>query len=213
MKTDDHELVDGLLPWFVNKTLEPGEHERVRRHLADCEACRSNASLWSVVQSTVRHAAATPMVLPPRTDRLLEAIDRSGNGSKRWRLLAAGTLAAASAAALLAVTLLLPLRENPVPGPARYETATSTPRQASMDYVLDVEFEPDTPVAVQGRVLNKLAARDVSQREANGTYRVTVNLPAASLEELERYMDDVESLPHVKSVSAVALQLPVTRPQ
>jgi anti-sigma factor RsiW len=29
------------LPWFLNGTLEEGEHDEVRRHLATCEACRA----------------------------------------------------------------------------------------------------------------------------------------------------------------------------
>lgn len=213
MQSDDHDLIDRLLPWFVNNTLEPGEHDRVRRHLGNCEACRSNVSLLSVVQSTVRHATATPIVPPPRTDRLVEAIGRSDDGSKRPRPLTITVLAASLAAALLIVALLLPDRENPVTPPALYETATSTPRQASMDYVLNVEFEQGTPLAVQGRMLRGLEARDINQGETNSTYRITVNLPAASLEELEQYMNDIESLPQIKSVSVVALQLPMKRQQ
>jgi hypothetical protein len=42
---------------------------------------------------------------------------------------------------------------------------------------------------------------------------MTVNLPAASLEELERYTRDIESLAGIKSVSVVALQLPVEKQQ
>jgi hypothetical protein len=213
MQTDDHELIDRLLPWVVNNTLEPGEHDRVRRHLAGCEACRANVSLLSVVRSTVRHATATPMVPPPRTDRLLETIDGSDNGSKRPRPLTIAILAASLAAALAVVALLLPDREDTVTQPARYETATSTARQASMDYVLNVRFEPGTPLAVQGRVLRGLEARDISQGETDSMYRVTVNLPAASFEELEQYVSDMESLPQIKSVSVVALQLPVKRQQ
>jgi len=30
-----------LLPWFLNGTLEEGEHDEVRRHLATCELCRA----------------------------------------------------------------------------------------------------------------------------------------------------------------------------
>lgn len=213
MQTDNHELIDALLPWFVNNTLEPGEEERVRHHLDDCEECRTNVSLLSVVQSTVRHPTATPIVPPHRIDKLLERIDASDNGSKRRRPLTMAILAASSAAALLVVALLLPDPENTVTAPARYETATSTARQVSMDYVFNVQFESGTPLAVQKRLLRSLAARDISPGETDGRYRVTVNLTAASLEELEQYMSDIESMPQISSVSVVALQLPVKRPQ
>jgi hypothetical protein len=58
-------------------------------------------------------------------------------------------------------------------------------------------------------VLRDLRARDINQGETSGTYRITVNLPAASLGELQRYTGDIESLAEIESVNVVALQLPV----
>jgi hypothetical protein len=210
---DNHELIDGLLPWFVNDTLSADEHSRVQHHLDRCEACRANVSLFSAVQSTMQHATATPMVPPPRTDRLLEAIGGAAKERMRqWPLIIA-SLAASLAAALLVVTLLLPDRQDTTTPPARYETATSTPREASMDYVINLQFEPGIPTSVREGVLRRLEARDINQGETSGTYRITVNLPAASLEELQRYTSDIESLAEIKSVSVVALQLPVEKQQ
>jgi hypothetical protein len=208
-REDNHELIDGLLPWFVNNTLERDEHSRVRRHLDRCEACRANVSLFTVVQSTIRHATATPMVPPPRADKLLEAIDGAAKGRMRPSPLIIALLAASLAAALLVVTLLLPGRPDTATPPASYETATSTPRRASMDYVIDLQFESGTPLRVRERVLRDLRARDINQGETSGTYRITVNLPAASLGELQRYTGDIESLAEIESVNVVALQLPV----
>src|SRR5918995_1664359 len=105
---DNHEFIDGLLPWFVNNTLAPDEHIRVLRHLDRCEACSASVSLFSIVQTTMRHATATPMVPPPRADRLLEAIDATAKERLRPRPLIIGLLAASLAGALLVVTLLLP---------------------------------------------------------------------------------------------------------
>jgi hypothetical protein len=210
-REDNHELIDGLLPWFVNNTLAPDEHSQVLRHLDRCEACRANVSLFSAVQSTMHHATATPMVPPPRTDRLLEAINRAAKEHMRpWPLIVA-SLAASLAAALLVATLLLPDRQDTATPPELYETATSTPREASMDYVINLQFEPGIPPRVRERVLRGLDARDINQGETSGTYRITVNLPAASLEELQRYTSDIESLAEIKSVSVVALQLPVEK--
>ena len=211
MRSTEHESMDLLLPWFVNRTLEPHEHERVRRHLDACEECRDAVSLLSTVESTLRHPTATPMVPPPRTDRLLQAVDRAGGRGRRRPLTFA--LAASLAAVVLAAALLLPDRERSQTGPVRYETATSTAPAAPMDYVLDLRFELDTPVAARERVLRDLDARDVSASEPGGAYRITVRLPAASLEELEGYVRELEALPGVASAKVVALQLPVTRPQ
>jgi hypothetical protein len=209
----DHESIDGLLPWFVNNTLSPAEYERVRHHLDDCEECRANVGLLSVVQSTVRRATTTPLVPPPRTGRLLEAIDALSQDRKRRRWVGATAAVAAVGFALLAGVLLIPARRIGDASPARFETATSTARQAGMDYVLVVQFEPGSLAADRDRVLRELDARDISRGEAEGSYRVTVSLAATSLAELERFTRDVEALPDVRSASVVALQLPVQSPQ
>lgn len=206
---NDHESVDGLLPWFVNDTLSPAEHLRVRRHLDGCEECRTNVELLSVVQSTVLRAPTTPMLPRPRAGRLLDAIDTLEMGRSRGRRF--GTTVAAGIT-LLAVALLLPDRRIEDGSPARFETATSVERRAGMDYVLVVQFEPGSPAADRDRVLRELKARDISRGESPGSYRVTVSLSATSLAELERYTLEVETLPGVRSASVVALQLPVQQP-
>jgi len=209
MQEDEHALIESLLPWFVNGSLEAVEHDTVRRHLHGCEECRTTVSLLSVVQSTIRHATATPMVPSPRVDRFLENIDRSAKINRRSR--PRTIMAASLATALLLLALLLPDRENTELPPPRYETAASTARPISMDYVLNVQFEAGIPLSDRESVLRGLEARDVNRVEPGTVYRVTVNLPAASLEELEQYVSDVESLPQVRSVSVVALQLPMKR--
>lgn len=213
MQMDEHELIDRLLPWFVNNTLDAGEHHRVRRHLDTCAACQANVSLLSTVQSTVRHEIATPMVPLPRTERLLEAIDGLDRKKARLRPLTIMAVAASLGAALVVVTLLLPHREQAATEPVRYETTTSPVRGTSMDYVLDVQFEPGVSPAAQERLLRGLEAKDINRSGSDSMYRITVNLPAASLEELERYTDDLESRSEIRTVSAVAVQLPMKRQQ
>jgi hypothetical protein len=58
-----------------------------------------------------------------------------------------------------------------------------------------------------------LEAREINRSGSVGAYRITVSLPAASLEELERYTRDIESLGEIKSVTAVAVQLPMKSQQ
>jgi len=212
VQLDEHSRVDRLLPWFVNGTLDHSEREQVERHLDACHACRSAASLLSSLQSTVRHSIATPMMPQPRTDRLLESIDRFENKAGRSRML--GTAVAASfAAAFLVVALVLPDRGREATEPARYETTTSPMQRSSMDYVLDLQFEAGSSVAEQERVLQGLEAMEINRGRSSGLYRITVSLPAASLEELERYTRDLESSDEIKSVDVVAVQLPMKRRQ
>jgi hypothetical protein len=125
-----------------------------------------------------------------------------------------GTAVAASfAAAFLVVALVLPDRGREATEPARYETTTSPMQRSSMDYVLDLQFEAGSSVAEQERVLQGLEAMEINRGRSSGLYRITVSLPAASLEELERYTRDLESSDEIKSVDVVAVQLPMKRRQ
>jgi anti-sigma factor ChrR (cupin superfamily) len=213
VQLDEHSRVDRLLPWFVNDTLERSEREQVERHLDACHACRSAASLLSSVQSTVRHSIASPMMPQPRTDRLLESIDRYENKAGRSRTMTAVAVAASFAAAFLVVALVLPDRDREATEPARYETTTSPAQRSSMDYVLELQFEAGTSMAEQERVLQGLEATEIKRSGSSGLYRIAVSLPAASLEELERYTSDLESSGEIKSVDVVAVQLPMQRRQ
>jgi anti-sigma factor RsiW len=211
LQFEDHESLDRLLPWFVNDSLGPLERERVRRHLEVCDACRQSAALLSVVQSTVRHDTAIPIVPPPRADRLLEAIDGFDKRRHRPQLPGIATVIAASLAVVLLAAALLIAARDPGTTPSRYETATSSTHPATMDYVLVVQFESGTPLVEQQRVLHDLEARDINRGEPDGAYRVTVSLAAASLAELEQFTSDVEALPQIQSASVTALQFPVQR--
>jgi hypothetical protein len=140
---------------------------------------------------------------------LIDAIDSMDRKRAHVRTLATVALAASLAGVLVAVTLVLPDRQRTPTQPGRYETTTSPTHRGSINYVLDVQFEPGIPVAAQERALRRLAAKEVNRGDAAGAYRVTVNLPATSLEELERYTRDLESSSAIKTVTAVAVQIPM----
>lgn len=208
----DHDEIDLLLPWYVNDTLEPAEHDRVTRHLTTCAECRENVSLLAKVQAAVVRNKATPIVPQPRIDELLDSIS-TGNPLRHLdRQQSRIFFAAAAVTLLLIATLILSNQEDRWGVPLRFETATSSQVGASMDYVLTIQFESRTSPADRDRVLQDIGARDVSGGSDMGSYRVIVQLSAASLEELDSYTEDLESLSEVRSVAVVALQLPV-RPQ
>lgn len=207
-------MIDRLLPWFVNDTLNAGERDSVRHHLESCDECRENVSLLTAVQTTVRHSTATPMVRPQNADRLLARInDLEGQKpTNRW-MSPAIILAASLGAVVMVATLLLPGRMTDLAPPGRFETATSTSRQGTMDYVLRLEFRPGTKFADQQRILRDLQAEDIRHDTSTGVYNVNISLAAASLEELERFTGSVQALPEVRSARIVALQLPLQRQQ
>ena len=205
----DHDEIDLLLPWYVNDTLDPAEHDRVANHVANCKECQENVSLLADVQDAVVRNEATPLVPQPRVNELLESINtdsqsRQSNGSQLTIYLAS------AAATLLLITTLIFTNPDDTAGVAQeFETATTTQNGASMDYVLSIQFESGTTPTDRDRVLQDIGARDVSGASEEGSYRVIVQLSTTSLEELDRYTGDLESLPEVISVSVVALQLPM----
>jgi hypothetical protein len=209
IRNPEHAVVDELLPWYVNETLGAAERARVRRHLDECNACREGVSLLTRVDAVVRRPMTTPISPPGRPDRLLARIDRLElGGRRRWgkpSMIAAASLAIAAAA----LVLLLPDRQAGVPEPPVYETATSAPRQATMAYVMNLEFEPGVGQDDRQRVLRELDAGDIRRDGASGAYQVNVTLGVISLEEIERFTRAVESKPEVRSARIIALQLPV----
>ncbi|HLU05817.1 MAG TPA: anti-sigma factor [Woeseiaceae bacterium] len=209
LQLDEHARVDRLLPWFVNNTIDDGERDRIRRHLDTCDACRKSVSLLSAVQDSIQRGTATPIVPRPQTDRLLEKIDTHVSKGRKTRMLTIFASAASVAAVLILFNLLLPARERTVSEPARYETTTSPVQRTSMNYVLDVQFEAGVSPAAQQRVLAGLQAKEITSAGSDGVYRITVNLPASSLEELELFTSELEGASEIRAVHAVAVQLPV----
>ena len=208
----DHDEIDLLLPWFVNETLHPAEHERVAAHLKTCSICRDSVALLTDVQSAVVRHKATPIVPQPRVNELMDSISPKVSTGKSDLGYARVFLAAAGITALLVATLLLTNSQNAINVPQIFETATSSAGNSAMDYVLSIQFESGTTVAEREQILQDIEARDVSGGGDIGAFRVIVQLPAASLDELDRYTENLEAMSAVKTVSVVALQLPM-RPQ
>ena len=212
-RTHDHDEIDLLLPWYVNETLDQAEHNGVAQHVATCTECQDNVALLTDVQAAVVRNKATPIVPQPRVDELLESIsgDKSKRRPDRQQLMLVS--AAAAVTLLLIATLVVTNPDDRSGSPQEFETATSTLDGSTMDYVLSIRFESGTSPTDRDRVLQDIGARDVSGGIDEGSYRVIVQLSAASLEELDRYTGDLQSLPEVSSVSVVALQLPMKADQ
>lgn len=208
-QTHDHDEIDLLLPWYVNDTLDPAEHERVADHAATCKECQENVSLLADVQAAVVRNEATPLVPQPRVNELLESINTDNRLRQSNQSQSTIYFAAAAATLLLISTLILTNPEDTAGVAQEFETATTIQNGASMDYVLSIQFESGTTLTDRDRVLQDIGARDVSGGVDEGSYRVIVQLSTTSLEELDSYTGDLESLPEVTSVSVVALQLPM----
>ena len=53
-----HEQAIELLPWFVNESLDAGEHEAVQAHASGCVICRREIEELEVLQRSIREAPA-----------------------------------------------------------------------------------------------------------------------------------------------------------
>lgn len=205
----EHADVEALLPWYVNGTLTARERERTRRHLERCGECRDAVELLTDMQSAVRRNDATPIVPPANPEVLHALIDcRAWRRKKQRRTALAAGVAGLALAAFAAGFMLS--GGNAVPTePPRYRTLTSDPGATAMDYVFELRFEDGAAPADRERVLGTLGALQVNAVEPAGTYRVTLGLAARSLDELERFTDELEAMPEIRAARPVAMQLPM----
>jgi hypothetical protein len=204
--TIDHEELAGLLPWYVNETLDETERKRVRRHIEQCAACRDDVDMLSEVRRAVRSGSPAPLVPQPDTERLHEALDENERPRVRraWPWLA--TAATFTAVAVAVAWQLAPRPANP---PAMFETLTSAGANQPINYVLEIRFTPNAPADSHGAFFESIGASNFVTPMSSGVYRVALGLGPVSLAELEQYARDVESRPEIAEARFVAVQLPV----
>lgn len=202
-----HDDCQELLPWYVNGTLSAVEHEAVARHVEHCTECRDDIELLEQMRGVVLHSDATPIVPPASPDKLLRAVDRSTGRRRDMRR----TAVIGGIAAMILVTFVagLLLSERGTPDPAQYRTLTSEPAVSTMDYVMEVRFEPGTRGTDRDRILQSLAPGEIHAGPEAGTYRFALGRPGASLEEIQDAGSRMEALPEIRSARIVAVQLPV----
>ncbi|MDZ7644333.1 MAG: zf-HC2 domain-containing protein [Woeseiaceae bacterium] len=209
---DDNRQHDGIreiLPWYVNGTLTPEEHGDVERHLENCNECRQDIRVLQQMRTAVLHADATPIVPAPSPGKLLDKVGRAGARRRRiHRGAMLGGVAAVLAVAFLA-GMLLSGNTPRVEEPARYRTLTSGSQSGALDYVLEVTFESGLADADRDRILDDLGAANVQYTPRDNVYRVAISAPRGSLRELEQLTGRMASLPEIRAVDVVAVQLPV----
>ena len=108
------EEVSGLLPWYVNGTLNVSDRNLVDAHCTDCAACSAALNLEQRVASSIRaprdNIGQSPHAAWQRFEALLdkEGPRPSPRASRRkWRSSAFGIVMAAQAAAIVALAVLL----------------------------------------------------------------------------------------------------------
>lgn len=186
MNKDQHERIDQLLPWFVSRTLSDAESAEVRRHAANCVACRGQLRELEELQAVVRDAPLPSLeVSPPVVERRAAAITEAqwprldGEPRENARPLRWAWLSRAAALALMAGLLLFSgdhrreqadLDEAP-----RFRTLASQPRALSTDGPrVRVLFAESVTERHLRELLHKVGGRIVDGPSAAGLYVVAL---------------------------------------
>lgn len=196
----DHQNCSQLLPWYANESLGPDEKQAVEAHLADCSECQEDLALLGEMRMAVLDEESLPISVPLRS---ADVIDRGPARRTMRQTPLAWRLAAAVLLALPVAWFLL----NSAPN-QRFETVTSEGEAATVQYILELEFEPNLPAEEVNATLLELGTpvATASGRVAN---RVLVELAPRSLAELEAHAEDIARRPGIVSARFVALQVPV----
>ncbi len=210
-ETRTHDDCRELLPWYVNGTLSAAEHKEVARHVEHCTECHDDIDLLEQLRKAVLHSDATPIVPPASPDKLLRAVDRDTGRRRTVRRTA--TIGGLAAMLLITFVAGFLLSGRGIPDPAQYRTLTSDPAVSTMDYVMEVRFEPGVPAADQDRILQSLAPGKIHAGPEEGMYRFALSQPDASLADIQDAGIRMERLPEIRSARIVAVQLPVVREQ
>jgi len=209
MSTDSENHIEAreLLPWYVNNTLDVDQEKMVHEHLAACTECRVDYAFLCNIDSAVNKASPAPIVPQPPIETFMARIDAEKKVS-RVRDHRALWVVAASLITAIMLTVIFRGAGTAVTGiPTRFETATSASTTVSMDYVLRIRFEDGMTMGERAAIIESFDGQSII---ADGdSYRVTVSIPAPTLEAAEDFTAAIKARPEVRSVEIVALQLPV----
>ena len=175
LDTDEHRVVQALLPWFVNGTLDGMEASRVEAHLMQCERCQTDAAQQDRLRALPANAGPAGNVerdwaaLRGRLDAKPAAARRPSVAARgwwtRWLPLAIGVQGAL--VVLLALALFGPARQA---GP--YRALGAAPGAAAPNAL--VVFRPDATEAEIRQALRAGEARLVGGPTVTDAYLLRV---------------------------------------
>ena len=198
LRSNSHNEVQELLPWFVNGSLAPEEARRVEAHRAACAECRSDLSAERQMAAAV---ARLSLECEGAWERMRELLSEEGRAGARWfrkRVWISWTSAAPLAvAAALALVFVNVGPKQPIEPQYRGLSAADTAQQAN----LIVQFQPATRVADMRRMLDLSKARLVDGPTVTGAYLLRVDQRNRQLA-LQKLRDD----------EAIALAEPIDAP-
>ena len=202
--TATHKVVDTLLPWFVNGTLESEERALVQRHLGQCERCRREADWLQELQAACAAAAvgdASPALQRLREQLLAPRIRPGIKGRLRnaWQSLQPwprAVIAAQLAAIVILGAVLIASDESRAP----YRTLGTSAAGARAAAALVVVFDPATTELDMRRALRAAGARIVDGPTQTNAYLLDV--PPGTREQAIRALKGERRVVMVESLGA-----------
>ena len=197
-----------LLPWYANGTLNEFETRAMDAHLRRCESCANALPVLRALQQSMQRESVAVLAPKPNAEQFL-ALSGRHSLRPRWQKMArfAGALAA-SVTLLVAVGNWTDIEESTT-AQGVYQTVTSTSSDVAFDYVLLISFDPAVGSLARREAMQTLAPMSVAGPDAVGNYRVVVRLPARSLDELDDFVQRIESASAISSAAVVAIELPL----
>jgi anti-sigma factor RsiW len=186
LKGSEHTVVDALLPFYVNGTLQGDELDRVEQHLGGCEHCRREVDWLRDVFAACEEIAPIPETpladtgrIPAITGGLPASARRVGSGGWRGRVSSgwaatqpwARMLMAAQLAglAVLGAMLVSETRDE-----APYRTLGAQARAAPLGDSIAVMFDPAITEGEMRLLLDGVGARIVDGPTATAAFVLAV---------------------------------------
>lgn len=154
-----HQQTQGLLPWYVNGTLDAAEAAAVEKHLAECDECRADLARERVLGREMAHL---PLDADHGWEKMRAQLEDKAQSPRpadhllRRRVPLGWALAAQAACLALAVGATAWLA--PGPTPAYRALGASTPPTHGNVVVI---FKPDISEATLRGALREVGARVV----------------------------------------------------
>ena len=182
-----HKVVDALLPWYVNGTLQGEELEGVRRHLCECELCQQEAEWLRELHAACVAAESVPsasnafrglrrrLEAPPPDKRFADSPRVASRSTwTRWALAASVAIAVVLGASVLRDTN----------APSLYRTLGASGSSGQTTGSMIVVFDPATTEAELRRILRSADARVVDGPTQANAY--VLDVPAGERQDALR---------------------------
>lgn len=191
----NHDEIDSLLPWYVNKTISEEDRHRVEEHLSGCADCQSEVLFLKRLEEAVETEPSpvpSPGLLKDTLDRItrrrLNLFDRLAEWLApaprlRWAAIATGL------AIVLQTTVIVGLLSRS--GEKTYETLTVTSTQQETGPRIVIAFEKNVTETVMRETLHTIRGQIVSGPSPLGFY--IVELPKEESLSIDKRLEELRA--------------------